>query len=140
MAGAVEFQAEAQGVNGIVLAPLHDTAMIDKVEDAMSKNVPVVIIDSGINTDKRVAYVATNNEQGGYLAGKRLAELLDGKGRVMMLRYQENSASTEQREAGFLKAMAEYDDIEVVSENQHGGATPASAQDAANSLLSRFSK
>ena len=36
--------------------------------------------------------------------------------------------------------MKEFPDIEVVSENQHGGETAAKAQDAASSLLSRFIK
>jgi len=130
----------SQGVDGIVLAPLHDQAMVDKVEEAMAAGVPVVIIDSEVNTDKRIAYIATNNEQGGYLAGKHLCELLGGKGRVAMLRYMENSASTEAREAGFLRALKEYPQIRIVSDNQHGGATAASAQTAASALLTRFSK
>ena len=35
-------------------------------------------------------------------AGRRMGELLKGKGTVLMLRYQEGSAATEEREAGFL--------------------------------------
>jgi ribose transport system substrate-binding protein len=130
----------AAGVAAIVLAPLHDEAMVDKVEEATNAGVPVVIIDSDVKTDKRIAYIATDNHRGGYLAGQKLAELLDGNGRVMMLRYMENSASTEQREAGFLEAIARHPGITVVSSNQYGQDTAATAQAAAATLITRFTQ
>jgi ribose transport system substrate-binding protein len=54
---------------------------------------------------------------------------------VIMLRYQEGSASTMKREQGFLDAIAEHKDIEVVSSNQHGGATTESAFSNSENLL-----
>jgi ribose transport system substrate-binding protein len=50
--------------------------------------------------------VATDNFKGGQMAGELLAQLLGGKGDVILLRYQVGSASTEAREAGFLDATA----------------------------------
>ena len=53
-----------------------------------------------------------------------------------MLRYQEGSASTMNREQGFLDVLKEkYPDIEVVSANQYGGATTESAYQASENLL-----
>jgi len=66
-----------------------------------------------------------------------LAKALGGKGKVIMLRYAEGSASTMAREKGFLDA-AKKGGLEVVSENQHGGATRESAQSASESLLQTF--
>ncbi len=57
-----------------------------------------------------------------------------------MLRYMEGSASTEQREAGFLKAMAKHPDIQLVSTNQFAGDTADSAQTKAENLLAGFVK
>jgi ribose transport system substrate-binding protein len=80
-----------QGVNGIVLAPLDDRALVRPVEDAKRATVPTVIIDSGLQTDSIVDFVATDNRKGGSLAADRLGELLNGKGKVLLLRYAEGS-------------------------------------------------
>jgi ribose transport system substrate-binding protein len=122
-------------VKGIVLAPLDDTALVPVVTDAVRAGIPVVAFDSQIKTDDVVSFVATDNHRGGQLAGDHLAKLLDGKGKVMMLRYAEGSASTAEREQGFLDAIAAYQGIEVVSANQYGGVTTESAFQASENLL-----
>ncbi len=125
----------SRGVTGIVLAPLDDTALRVPVANAVRAGIPVVIIDSDLKSEDYVSFVATDNYRGGQLGGERLAELLGGKGRVVMLRYQEGSASTMNRERGFLDAIARHKDIQVVSANQYGGATTESAYKASENLL-----
>ena len=73
--------AIAAGVDGIVLAPLDAKALVDPVEAAAAKGIPVVIFDSALESKKIVSYVATNNYNGGVLAARRLGELLKGKGK-----------------------------------------------------------
>jgi ribose transport system substrate-binding protein len=125
-----------RGVTGIVLAPLDDVALRMPVKDAVNNGIPVVIIDSGLNSEDYTSFVATDNEVGGRKGGERLAEILGGKGKVIMLRYQEGSASTMNREQGFLDVLKEkYPQIEVVSSNQYGGATTESAYMASENLL-----
>jgi len=125
-----------RGVSGIVLAPLDDAALRRPVRDAVQSNIPVVIIDSGLKSKDYTSFVATDNYIGGKKGGERLAELLGGKGKVIMLRYQEGSASTMNREKGFLDVLREkYPQIEVVSSNQYGGATTESAYKASENLL-----
>jgi ribose transport system substrate-binding protein len=125
-----------RGVSGIVLAPLDDAALRMPVKDAVNNGIPVVIIDSGLKSDDYTSFVATDNYIGGRKGGERLAEILKGKGKVIMLRYQEGSASTMNREQGFLDVLKEkYPDIEVVSANQYGGATTESAYQASENLL-----
>ncbi|KPK36763.1 MAG: sugar ABC transporter substrate-binding protein [Phycisphaerae bacterium SG8_4] len=129
------------GVTGIVLAPLDDAALRMPVKDAVNNGIPVVIIDSGLNSDDYTSFVATDNYVGGRKGGERLAEILGGKGQVVMLRYQEGSASTMNREQGFLDVLKEkYPDIEVVSSNQYGGATTESAYMASENLLAPLRK
>jgi len=125
-----------RGVSGIVLAPLDDAALRMPVKDAVSNGIPVVIIDSGLKSEDYTSFVATDNYIGGRKGGERLAETIGGKGKVIMLRYQEGSASTMNREQGFLDVLKEkYPDIEVVSANQYGGATTESAYQASENLL-----
>ncbi|MBU0754312.1 MAG: substrate-binding domain-containing protein [Planctomycetes bacterium] len=124
-----------RGVSGIVLAPLDDMALRGPVAGAARNDISVVIIDSGLNSNDPISFVATDNVQGGRLAGDHLAGLLGKKGKVVMLRYQEGSASTMNREKGFLEAISAYPEIELVSTNQYGGATTESAHRAAENLL-----
>ena len=125
----------SRGVDGIVLAPLDDTALRVPVMNAARSGIPVVIIDSDLKSRDHVSFVATDNYRGGQLAGKRMCELLGHAGRVVMLRYQEGSASTMKREQGFLDAVSECGDIQVVSANQYGGATTETAYRASENLL-----
>src|SRR5215813_7435751 len=129
----------SQGVNGIVLAPLDNHALARPVEEAKAAGVPTVIIDSGLESNAIVSFVATDNRKGGKLGADRLGELLGGKGKVILLRYAEGSASTEEREAGFLEEMKQkYPNIQIISSDQHAGATRDSAKTVSESLLNRF--
>ncbi|MDQ2985492.1 MAG: substrate-binding domain-containing protein [Armatimonadota bacterium] len=125
-------------VSGIVLAPLDDTGLRVPVSEAQKKNIPVVIFDSAINEVETVSFVATDNFKGGQMAGEEVLRLLNGNGRVIMMRCQEGSASTEEREAGFLDVMKKAPGITMVSDNQYGGATTESAQKTAENLLASF--
>jgi len=126
----------ASGVSAIVLAPLDDTALVPAVTEATQEKIPVVIIDSDIKWDGRVSFVATDNYKGGELAAKWLGELLGEKGNVIVLRYQEGSASTAEREAGFIDTMKKsFPKVELVSSNQYGGATTESAYKTSENLL-----
>jgi ribose transport system substrate-binding protein len=125
----------AQHVSGILLAPLNDKALIGSVNGAVAAKIPVVIFDSALAGGNQVSFVATDNRAAGRLAGERIRELLGGKGKVVVLRYQEGSASTHEREEGFLEAVRKPPGLEVVSDNQYGGATTESAFSAAESLL-----
>ena len=125
-------------VSGIVLAPLDDSALVRPVSEAVKSGIPVVIIDSDLQAKDHVSFIATDNVQGGRMAGEHLAKILGDKGKVIMLRYQEGSASTMNREKGFMEAIAAHKGIEVVSHSRHGGATAGSAQKESENLLAPF--
>jgi ribose transport system substrate-binding protein len=129
----------SQGVSGIVLAPLDNRALVRPVEEAKNAGVPTVIIDSGLESEQIVSFVATDNYKGGELCAERIGTLLGGKGKVLVLRYQEGSASTEERERGFMDKMkAAYPGITLVSSDQYAGATRETAKRASENLLNRF--
>jgi ribose transport system substrate-binding protein len=128
-----------QGVQGIVLAPLDNRALVRPVEEAKRAGVPTVIIDSGLETDQIVSFVATDNRKGGELAADHMAQLVNEKGKVLLLRYAEGSASTHEREEGFLAQMrAKHPGVEVISSDQYAGATRETAKRAAENLLNRY--
>lgn len=126
-------------VDAIVLAPLDDTALVAPVEQAIARGIKVVIIDSDLNSDKFSSFVATDNYEGGRLCARRLCQVMDGTGKVIMLRYCEGSASTAKREQGFMEGLATYGPgVVVISSNQYAGATMAEAFEVSKNLLNRF--
>jgi ribose transport system substrate-binding protein len=130
----------SRGVSGVVLAPLDESALVAPVDSASKSGIPVVIIDSGLKGQNYVSFVATDNRKGGRLGGERLAQVLGGSGKVILLRYTEGSESTTQREQGFLEAMKENAGITVVSSNQYGGADIEGAYKKAEALLSAYKR
>lgn len=138
---AVVQQFVASGVSAIVLAPLDETALRGPVKSAADRNIPVVIFDSALKGEVGrdfLSFVATDNYYGGQLGGEELARLLGGKGKVVLLRYAEGSASTNAREAGFLDVMKRHPEISVIVENRYAGPTVSTAQDAAMNLLDKI--
>jgi ribose transport system substrate-binding protein len=127
--------AVARHVAGIALAPLDERALVGPVSEAMTQGIPVVIIDSGLQGDNFVSFVATDNAAGGRLAGEHLAKLLGGRGRVVLLRYAEGHESTTRREEGFLAVVRAQPGIAVVSSNQYGGTDVEGAYKRAEALL-----
>src|SRR5947209_9473696 len=70
-----------QHVDGIALAPAHGESMVPVVEHAGAEKIPVVIFDSGIKTEKYLAYVSTDNHNGGVTAAERMAAIMPKGGK-----------------------------------------------------------
>ena len=131
----------SEGVGGIVLAPIDDTALMRPVTAAMQKGIPVVIMDSALKGEPPkdfVCTVSTNNHRAGEMAGEQLGKLLDGKGKVVLFRFKEGSASTGQREAGFLEAIKKFPDIQVILDNRYSGTTAKEARWSALKMLDKL--
>lgn len=86
---------------GIALAPVDKKALVGVVDRAAKAGIPVSIFDSGIDTGNRISFVATNNEEGGRMAARRMGEALGGKGKAVVIGFMPGSASTMEREHGF---------------------------------------
>lgn len=127
-----------RGISGMVLAPLDDVALREPVAAAGRNGIPVVIVDSPLQSQDLVAFVATDNYKGGVMAGEYLAQLLHGRGKVIMLRCAVGSASTLERERGWSEAMKKFPQLQVVSDNQYGGVTTETAFQASENLLARL--
>jgi ribose transport system substrate-binding protein len=93
-------------VDGIAIAPLNRKATRKAVASATAVGIPVVIFDSAVDGDTHTSFVATNNVAGGELAGKHMIELLgDQGGELVVFRYVQGTASTEERARGFIETV-----------------------------------
>lgn len=107
-------------VDGIVLAPQDENALVSAVEKIADANIPCAIFDSGIKTDRYLTFVATDNYKGGVLAAEEMGRLLNGKGSIIITRCDPGSDSTNQREKGFEETLtAKFPEIKIVA-SQYG--------------------
>ena len=124
--------------DAIVIAPTVADALVPGIEQAMDAGIPVIIIDSAANTDKYVAYLASDNYKIGQIAADEMAKALEKKfgkaeGKVAGVTFMSCVGSQEARKAGFLDRFEEkYPDIQVLEfKDSHGnqGNTLAITQD-----------
>jgi ribose transport system substrate-binding protein len=126
-----------QRVDGIILAPFDSRTFVPLVEAAADDGVPTVIIDSALDSPRIVSFIATDNQKAGALAADRMSEVLGGRGKVLLLRYQEGSASTEEREEGFRRRLDHYPEMKIILSAEFAGATRATAKTVSETLLAR---
>jgi ribose transport system substrate-binding protein len=120
---------------GIALAPVDRSSLVNVVERAATAGIPVAIFDSDIDTSKRIAYVATNNREGGRMAARFLGELLLGTGEVAIVGFMPGSAATMERDEGFTEEMKKnYLGIRIV-QTAFGMADRAKARAATENIL-----
>jgi ribose transport system substrate-binding protein len=131
----------AANVNAIVLAPLDDRALIRPVSEAKNRGIPTVIIDSALQEDFHVSFVSTDNYRGGVMGAEYIGKLMQGRGKLILVRVNEGSASSTNREEGFLDTIkSTFPEIEILSDNQYAGITTETAYRTCENLLNRFSE
>ena len=124
-----------QHVNGIVLAPTNGDSLVPIVERAAQENIPVTIFDSGINTDRYLSYVSTDNYKGGVLAAERLGAVLPTGGEIAMIGTIPGSVSTTERENGFRDTVGrKFPELKIVA-FQYGMADRAKSLAVAEDIL-----
>ena len=106
-----------RGVSGIVLAASDPEALIPPVKKAFENGIPVVIIDSGINSDGKYyqSFLATDNRAAGKLAAEKLlAKHGMKKGKVAVMSYTPGAASAIERTGGFMDEVKKQHDIKLM--------------------------
>src|SRR5690606_24031803 len=93
----------SKGVDAIVLAACDREALVPTVQKASEAVVPVVTIDSGVESDLPISFVATDNEKGAALAADELARLMGETGEVGLIPFVPGAATSIMREEGFKK-------------------------------------
>jgi ribose transport system substrate-binding protein len=129
----------ASHVDAIVLSPMDDRSLVRPVMEALRQGIPTILVNSSMTGDHHVAYVATENYDGGVLAAKNIGRLLGGRGNLIVVRVNEGDFTCTQREAGFIDTINEqFPDIRILSDNQYAGVTTETAFRTCENLLNRF--
>lgn len=126
----------AKGVDGIVLSPMDSKAVIPVLKKAKEAGIPVVLVDQTIeagNEDLYISYIGTDNFNAGKVGGQTLAEVLGGKGNVLIVRGANGSSAGDERVDGF-KAGIAGTSIKIVGEQPGNWANDRAMQVTENML------
>ena len=104
-----------RGIRALVVAPSGTAQVLPALEQAASRKIPVVLVDTDVPFPRKVCYIGTDNRKGGALAARRLAELLGGRGEVALLHGVPGNESQDARANGFLEALATRPELRLVA-------------------------
>ena len=122
-------------VSGVMIAATDAKALVDPVEKAVAAGVPVVTLDSGVDSQKPYAYIATDNIAAAKTAADVLGGLIAGKGTVGDIGITAGSQTGREREDGFVKQIkAKYPEVKVLAV-QYTGCDPAKSLNIATDML-----
>jgi len=123
-----------KGVAGILLIATDQEALVSSCEAAKEAGVPLITLDSGVNSDAPLTYIATDNIKASSLAAYKLAELVGYMGKVLFVNFYAGSATASLRAEGFLNTIAEFPDIELIGP-LYSGQTVEGAMDVVADVL-----
>ncbi|KRE46671.1 substrate-binding domain-containing protein [Paenibacillus sp. Soil724D2] len=107
-------QSIGSGPDAIVLAPNSYKQLSGVVDDASIRGIPVITIDSEVESRKAKSFIGANNYEAGQLAGKQLIELAGTSGDIAIVSFMQGERNTELREQGLLEELSKYPDVKVI--------------------------
>ena len=104
-------------VDALILAPSDYKGLVDVTEKAIFKKIPVIVIDSKLNTNKTSSYIATDNVKAGEMAGEKLVSLSGINSRIAIINFVQGSSNNKDREEGLKPIISKYPQMKVVYNN-----------------------
>ncbi|HJN17495.1 MAG TPA: substrate-binding domain-containing protein [Armatimonadota bacterium] len=123
-----------EGYDAIIVCPADSDSVGGAIQLANDAHIPVFTADIAANSGDVVANVASDNVQGGRLAGEYLAEALGGAGEVIIIDHP-TVTSVQDRVRGFEEALAEHEGMTVVDKPAADGQRDKAQKRAQNALL-----
>ncbi|MGF2949866.1 ABC transporter substrate-binding protein [Microbacterium alcoholitolerans] len=121
--------------DAIGYAALDPEACVAPLEQAKSKDIPVVYFDAPCNGDVGLSLAATDSMVAGALAAEHMAELIGGSGEVGIVGHSQiNSTGVERRDGFVEKIEADYPDITIV-DIQYGDGDHLKSADIAKTMI-----
>lgn len=137
-------EAVKQGADGILLAPANSNSLMDSCKNVRDKDIPLVLIDSSINSSEFDVCYMTDNMDAGEMAAKKMLEQLYDAGNspldpleVGIMLSSDTSQAMVNRVSGFLDYWANYapEQWDVAQDIPINGGSIKKAQADAGKLL-----
>jgi ribose transport system substrate-binding protein len=104
----------AQHVDGIAISALDDAGLVPVIADATKAGIKVITFDAPAPSSEALTYIGTDNKSAGEAAGKKMGELMKGKGNVVILQGGLGATNLNLRTQGFKEALAKHPGIKVL--------------------------
>jgi ribose transport system substrate-binding protein len=98
----------AQRVDGIAISALDDAGLVPVIAEATKAGIKVITFDAPAPSSAALTYIGTDNKTAGFEAGKKMADLMKGKGKLVVLQGGLGAANLNLRTQGFKEAMAKF--------------------------------
>jgi ribose transport system substrate-binding protein len=131
-------QAVSQHPSGILVSVSDPQLFKGPIDAAVSQGLPVICIDADDPGSRRVLFIGTDNFRAGTESGRRMADLLGGQGRVVIIALP-GQLNTDERVRGVNEALKKYPGIKVAETIDDKG-DPRNANDAVSALLQKKEK
>lgn len=106
----------AQGFDAIIFSPVDAEAMSIAVDKAHDAGVPVIGVNTRVESDKLTAYVGSDDVTAGEIEMEYIAEKMGGKGNIVVMEGPIGQSAQIQRREGIHNVLEQYPDIEILSE------------------------
>ncbi len=130
----------AQGATAIVIAPINQEALSSPIAAIVAKGVKVVVIDTPLSGTAAPVFVGTDQEGSGRAAGALLAKLAGDAGEAAILKHNQSSGATLDRERGAAAAFHEARPKSVLHSDIYASAEPGQEEAQCSLLLSTHPK
>jgi len=125
----------ASDVDAIIVNPADPNALNAALQEALDKGIIVVAVDQAVNLPG--TYLVSNDQvEYGRLGGQWLFDKLGGSGNVVYMRGGAGAQADTDRDTGFRAALADYPDINIISETFTGWDPATGAQQIADVFAS----
>ncbi|MGY0692392.1 ribose ABC transporter substrate-binding protein RbsB [Virgibacillus sp. FSP13] len=104
-----------QDIDVLLVNPVDSDAIVSAVELANDADIPVITVDRSSEGGEVVTHIASDNVEGGQMAGEFIAEQLENEGSIVELEGIPGASATRERGEGFHNSIDEVDNIEVVA-------------------------
>ncbi len=126
-------QAVAQKPSGIMLSAANPDLFKDPINTAVLQGIPVICVDADSPDSKRVMFIGTDNFRAGQESGKRMAEVLGGKGNIAVISIP-SQFNISERMRGVVEALKKYPAVKITKTIDDKGDARV-ADDAISALL-----
>lgn len=124
-----------QGVDGIMLAACDVDALVPITETIIESGIPVVVVDTGLNSDKVQSKVLTDNYAAAAELAMKVGEDMGGTGKIAILNFLAGAQTGILRESGFTDTLKEnYPGIEILETQYYDNDTQKALQVSENLL------
>lgn len=103
-----------QEVDVLIVGTNDAQLVVPVIEEAYEKGIKVLILDRGVQTSRYTSFLNSDNKLIGRMAGRFIAERLNGKGQVLLMEGIMTADVTQDRTQGFMDVMADYPELKVI--------------------------